>query len=226
MRTAVYGSEILVDSKGFVGVNLGYYFYAEHEWLDVGLIQSFNQNTIYGTEQKVKYMKSMHDIEKKYKNEQIKEYILNPEIVKTFKRTIQIDNTGSKYSDCLCYNDEYIAFYMANRGLWSFDKRSEYIQSGKTYKEDDLLYQDDYSHNKTGEQHIITGNNMVCRETDIAATWDDSTPELLILFRKTERNRYVIKELEIALKEKRLAICNKSSMFKDRGLILFNADRR
>lgn len=173
MRPAVYGLQYVANSRGeFVGLNLGYNFYVEHEHGVDGLVRTIN-NTIdmpddlregmkevYSGQvssitQATKIITKVRRLQKKAQKElgsarkkwgrtPFGNYIISP-VANIFKREIIIDNTEIQklHSKFLTCNGKYTLLNLGD--VYTKEYWHKKFGNRKKFTEEDFLYMGDYS---------------------------------------------------------------------------------
>ena len=182
MRPAIRGNEVVFKNDTFIGVNLGYNFYAEQEGDIKGLVDKFNYKPSCSFKELGAYKKSLNSIKKKWKNTSIFPYILNPYTTNLVKRTITIDNSKAPYSNrYLCFDEEYVALYFYNNSYP--DSFSKELTKKQKFREDELYCMKDFA-GPLPEKPFLTNVLVIGHEVQIVGVWTSFTPHVLVLVKK------------------------------------------
>lgn len=223
MRAGIYGSEIIIDDGNFIGVNLGYNYYAEHECDLKCLVEKYNRKD---SSQSAKDK----EIKKKYKDSWVKDYILNPDTTGLIKRTIVFDNSKPDYYDnYLSRHGEYLAMYIGKKDTYEYSYWNKTLVSNKVYREDELIQMSDYARKieDKSQSRLITGNLHICHEPDLIGLWTGTDTDILLMIRKDRDDwKILVDGITNALHDCNLAVVNGiQNVFKDRGLILIDVSK-
>lgn len=226
MRPAIHGNEVVFDKDTFIGINLGFNFYAEHEGNIKKLAESFNyMYSGISLRELAAYKKSLHAINKKWKNTSILPYILNPYTTALVKRTITIDNSSKApyYNKYLCFDEEYVALYFYNK---SYPQGfSEKLTSKQKFREDELYCMRDFA-SQIPEKPFMNNVLAVGRDIQIVGVWTSFTPYMLVLVKKNlPHSEEIVAGIQKAFRNYDLALAPEmAGVFEGRGLILYDAE--
>lgn len=227
MRPAIHGSEVVFDKDTFIGINLCFNFYAEHEGNIKKLVESFNYRYSYSIRELAAYKKCLHAINKKWKNTSILPYILNPYSTTLVKRTITIDNSSKApyYNKYLCFDEEYVALYFYNNSYP--DNFSDKITSKQKFREDELYCMRDFA-SQIPEKPFMNNVLAVGHAIQIVGVWTSFTPCMLVLVKKNfPHSDEIVAGIQKAFRNYDLALAPEiDGVFEYRGLILYDYEKR
>lgn len=246
-RPTVYGKEIVMDSGEFVGINLGYNFYTEHEhgtgkivlnnWN--GLREHITKSSVYGmmfwrcpyvtgcttvrqaTKQAKRLQKEALEKEARWKDTPFANNML-PCCTPYMKREIVINNASIKdQHDTFQTTDGiYILLRIGEDGL-EWDK---YHGNASFFTEDELQYMNDYQGRAKMNNFGLglaqfMGNAPQSGNPDFAASWSNNDNVIQIIFPK--QLEHIADSIVETLKAGNLAVTYGEKMnYKDRGLCL------
>lgn len=238
MTATLYGKELRLSKSGeFIGINLGYNFYCEHEF-DVDKVasrlnqycagKSFDELLTMSTMQRIKYGNARKKQEKsvsKWDNTPFKGTVLFPNVIYT-QREIIIDNTDilSKYNLFLTDNGKHtILIIGTNPEQW----RKQYGDRRK-FSEEELLYMPKYNANMSVNPGFMMSGQKEVRHNNsgFAAAWAAGADNIeIIVSEQLEAKTNLTSQIINALKNGNLAVVqSEKRLFKDRGLILIDLE--
>ena len=249
MRPAVYGSQYVFNKKGvFVGCNLGYNFYFEHEQGTLEMVRSMNIDHSYvgdsikssgltGFKAMSKYKKVLKEeakILKRWENTPFNDYVLSPNVPVLVKNiTINNESISCKYSDFLLADDDYILVLVVE-GM-CFNTWKSRLGKKRIFTEEDLFYMYDYSNDMSKSSGIVLSNHpkqkgsviRTRRDTNLAGQWGSDGFMLLIRNNKSSFDcSFIAESITDAIKRGCLAVVpQEPRLFNDRGCCLVILDR-
>lgn len=246
MRPTLYGKQIVIASDGrFVGVNVGYNFYNEHECGTTNLVYGLNMNRpsemleLEQAKSILEMKKVLRKVEKRRKvaEKDLKRWKNTPfdgcvclSTVPYLKRKVIIDNSSirDKYSRFITMDGEYTLLYIGSH----LNKNSWHKRFGdrRKFSEEELFYMQDYNHTGVNTGVFLAqmmgtfpsfqsngGTHM------IAGSWADDG--VLLMTCDAYVSESIIDSVIKALESGNLAIVdNESRLFKDRGCCLIDLE--
>lgn len=241
-RPGVFGRELILNSNGrFVGCNIGYNFYSEHEHglgsitkslmdtarpTDIRFLRMFcNDKKVIASvkkDNKVK-IKALKE-SSKWVNTPFGDRVL-PRMCAADKKEIHISNTPikDKYGKFLTVNGDYSAVLIGG----TFDKYYKAVASGKTLSEDEILYMPDYAGGSSVENLGFLCAGMPRQDffVPVCGSWQGGSIPILVLINRDKGSRNAGNEIMNALRSGNLAVIDGDArLFKDRGLCLIDLE--
>lgn len=230
MIPTVHGLQKVYDRQGiFVGVNIGYNFFAEHNVDASTIVREINKDDSLLYISLAKSHKSQIQISrqlKKVAKEDEKKLRLTMNcpfagyVVKSsanvYTRTIMVDNTDimGKYTRFHLLNGKYDLFLMSYGPY--FTHYADRFKNRKVMSEDEIFYMPDYN------QDLIAMTSS--QPLDFAGAWD--ARGVMILFKHDDDKPDLAEDLADCVKRGYLAmVSGEQRMFKDRGCCLIELDR-
>lgn len=238
MRPTLFGKEIHTYQDKFLGINLGYNFYAEHEYhieeiparlnnysIVSGSMDMIYRRTIGQTIQLKRKISAQNKVVARWDNTPFKDKVLYPCTIYT-KREVIIDNTGiqNKYNRFLTNNGNYTLLYL---GLTPESWRKHHGDRRK-FTEEELLYMSDYNTDMSVNIGFMTkGRNKIVKDNiGFAAAWQGGMHEIMLLVSsEVESTKHIVEGIISAIKKGSLAVVQEEGrLFSDRGLILLDLE--
>lgn len=227
-RPTVHGKELVVKNGEFIGLNLGFNFYFEHEEGTQGIVQHMNMLRsgfeLWGYNSKInkKINKEKKAIYKKWGNSEFMGYIVLPS-VNYLRREIIIDNTEirDKYRNFQTVDGEYTLLWIGNN--WTSDVWNKKWGNRRKFREDELLYMPDYQSSLIRPDFTLNGERKPELSSLICGAWSSGDGNVMILVRKIKARVNIVERLTNALKRGDLAILpDLQGVFKEHGCLLVN----
>ena len=249
-RPGVYGRELKLSPDGhFLGCNLGFNYFAEHEQGTIGEVNAINMgcrpldlrtlrlmgaNRVKMKEAKAyikEYKKKSENQMRMFGNTPYSSYLINP-CCSVFKREIVISNNTikDKYSKFLTCNGEYTFIQIGG----DTNRAKEKLRSKKQFTEEDLLYMPDYAivknqFNNYGlmrgmvEGEITSKDDYPCQ---VCGSWGTNSGIVVLIYRdESMHTKDTGAELVEAVKKGYIAcIPELHQIFSRRGCCLINLE--
>lgn len=228
MRAAVFGRQLITVNNEFVGCNIGYNYYSEHENDSVECLRErLNRNTwIYldneikpGLRHKANVNRRVNKdkvLMGRWKNTPFCDDILMPSMP-YYRREITIKNDDLKgeYNTFLLDDENYTLLALAPH--FTLQKK---LGMRKIFNEGEFFNLEDYQkymHNLG--YHFYANNQNVVTGADITGTW--SADGVIMFF----KNGLIVDSFCEALKSGNIALVKEEKrLFKDRGCCFINLD--
>lgn len=238
MRATLFGKQVRVQGDKFLGINLGYNFYTEHEYGIEKIPSEINSYSIALGNMSMLYrpnisqamllrrkVSAQNKAIKAWDDTPFKGFILYPCTIYT-RREIIIDNTSiqNKYNRFLTSNGNYTLLYI---GMAPEHWR---VRNGERRKftEEELLYMQDYNVDMSiNPGFMMNGRNKTMNDnTGFAAAWQGRSHDIMLLVSsELESDKHIVDGIISAIKKGSLTIVgNEQRLFSDRGLILLDLD--
>lgn len=237
MRPTLFGKQYKIYQDKFIGINLGYNFYTEHEYgieeipkeinkysIVSGNITAFYIHNPIQEMQLKRKISAQNKIIKRWDNTPFKDFVLYPCTIYV-RREIIIDNTNiqNKYNRFLTKNGNYTLLYIGE----TTDNWRKHYGDRRKFAEDELLYMRDYNTDMSiNPGFMMNSKNSLLTQADFAAAWQGRSSNIMILVNnEIESNKHIIDGIIDAIKKGSLAIVGEEHrIFSDRGLILLDLD--
>lgn len=240
MRPTIFGRQIVYDKQGvFVGLNLGYNFFVEHECGTQGLVERVNRDkSVILTELKKEEEQGVSTFKLKRKLDKLlkedlkelkrwdktpfKDYVLNKHIPMFSKKiTINNEEIQNKYNKFLLDNDDYTMLVVGS-GYYIKCLKDKFGKK-RIFNEKEIFYMEDYNDSVINNVGYMLSRNKISKcmsNNDFAGQWDPNG--FMILSKKD----IIIENIEDAIKRSCLAVVpEEPRLFNDRGCCLIILDR-
>lgn len=237
MRPTVFGKQLVCRGKEFIGLNLGYNFYVEHEGDTLTLVQQLRLR-----KESLGLMKflgasgaQLRAADKKFKEEQtvIKRFRACPyanymvgKYTQYNKRKISIDNSSivSKYGTLQTRNMEYV--FLSIGSTFNTEDWNKRFGSRRKFTEEDFMYMPDYQHSSfmSNQGYMLrNGAKASSQFTCLCAAWSCSGDSLFFML--PAEYEWVVDGVVKALTSGTLAIVNQEPrLFNDYGCCLVDVE--
>lgn len=234
MRTAVFGSQLVIKNNKFIGVNLGYNFISEHDGDLKQLVMNINKSQInpltYATLPPFQKMRVNKDIKaqktiiSRWSKTPFAQYMIFPK-TPYFKREIIINNDNSHYKKYLTTNGNYTLLIIGTK----FDKESWYRKFGakRKFSEDELLTQDDYNiDNRENVKYNLAISQLNNNETPVfVGSWEFNDDSIMLLVNKDICEYNIVDSIIRAMQCGNLAVYDgEQRLFYERGCQLIDLE--
>lgn len=247
MRPALYSSQLVLQNGEFIGYNLGYNFYCEHEHDTKEIVQSLNMKADFNMRLAVqaeklgpiksaiklgKIQKKSEALMQRFKNTPFGNYILHP-YTQVYIRNIRINNKKlreqNKYNKYLLKDTDYIMIDIEDGICMYYTKKN--FANKKVFTEEDIFYMGDYNCDTScnpglqlsGQQRNL--REYECERIGILGAWGSHGIRIMIDKRLGQAEE-IAKSIEEALKRGALAIVyQEPRLFRDRGCGIVIVDR-
>lgn len=226
-RPGVFGKQLVTNGGNFIGINIGYNYFCEHEGGTEELCDFMNELRKYrGISGSLK-LKRIAKEPLRYKDTPFGNYMLLP-VVTYFRCAVLINNDDLKYRTRLMHNGVWDMLYLGTSGSirYFFHKLYEHRQkiNGELFPmtEADLFYMEDYNNlSSVNFGFARAGQPGVPSGSGIVGCWGSSDDYLYLGVSRDLVDCDVMSQLIVALKAGHLAICpEERRLFADRGCCL------
>lgn len=211
-RPTVYGKQLVVRNGRFIGINIGYNFYMEHECGTEEICDDMNRLWEYKGIGGKMVLRKLAKEPLRYKDTPFGKYMLLPNVA--FVRwTAVIDNSQCEFQARLMQDGVWDMLYIGvESSLGSIMKRKHKFIGNKGYYylgEANIFYMQDYN---------VGDATRIQNDTGIVGSWGSGCDYILLGIMRGYTTCDVLSQISLALRAGHLAVCpGDNRLFYDRG---------